>query len=133
MQSKALHRCLGDFWRTVPPQAPRAAERAGSCRSSLPTAPQGHSCTPGPALPSAHYPIKNKYSLSLSNGSPRHVGIHQHGTVNLCIWSWSKECFQGQVFSPLCFPAFNSTKEELQVELFAAKHLHHQSCLSLNH
>lgn len=78
MQSKALHWCLGDFWRTVPPQAPRAAERAGSCRPSLSTAPQGHSCTPGSVLPSAHYPIKNKYSLSRSNGGP--MGIHQDGT-----------------------------------------------------
>lgn len=26
MQSKALHWCLGDFWRTVPPQAPRQTQ-----------------------------------------------------------------------------------------------------------
>lgn len=69
--------------------------------------------------------------LKTNTPSPLATAAQTHGHspgwhVNLCIWSWSKECFHTQVLN-LCFPAFYCTKEQLQVGLFPVKYLYHKA------
>lgn len=109
-QSKAWNIPFGVFLEAGAPTKPQECRGGRQLPEQPCTAPQGHSRHSGSSvLPSADYSIKNKYLLSLSNGShTRHMCINQYVMWTSAFITGARNVSSVKFF--LCFPTFYCTK-----------------------